>query len=69
MPLPTTQDIWFLLSKKHHLLRMPTIVQRWLDFLSVYGLQVSAELPRLFERSSVAASCIIPLWRLNPQTP
>ncbi len=32
-------DIWFLVSKRPHLLTMNTVLQRWLDFLAVYGLQ------------------------------
>jgi hypothetical protein len=32
------QDIWFLVTRRHSVLRNPTGLQRWLDFLCVYGL-------------------------------
>ena len=36
---PALQDIWFLLSRKVHLLGAPHELQRWLDFLSVQGVE------------------------------
>jgi len=32
------QDIYFLITKRHYLLSVPTTVQRWVDFCSAYGL-------------------------------
>ncbi|KAG2440484.1 hypothetical protein HYH02_010363 [Chlamydomonas schloesseri] len=33
------QDSWFLLSKRWQLMAEPAVLSRWLDFLSVYGMQ------------------------------
>ncbi|EFJ44803.1 hypothetical protein VOLCADRAFT_94948 [Volvox carteri f. nagariensis] len=37
----TSQDVWFLAAKKHQLLAEPATLSRWLDFLLVYGMQLS----------------------------
>ena len=40
----STQDVWFLVSKKPQLLLLDSVLQRWLDFLTVYGLQDKGEM-------------------------
>ena len=37
-------DIWFLVSKRPSLLLLREVLQRWLDFLTVYGLRDKGEL-------------------------
>lgn len=36
-------DIWFLVSRRPSLLLLREVLQRWLDFLSVYGLREKGE--------------------------